>query len=75
MDINFVKIVWEKGGICKIYISCDPLNPLETGDFIFYQSQELSTFWGLFIFLLNQSFIYHGSQFSLFTILQEHMSL
>ncbi len=51
-------------------------NPLGTGDLKFHQSQGLSTFSGLFLFLLNQSFICNGSQFSsLFTILQEHMSL
>ncbi len=49
-----------------------------TGDLKFYQSQGLNTFWGPFFyfFLLNPSFICHGSKFaSLFIILQEHMSL
>ncbi len=42
-----------------------------------FTSLRDSTFWGLFnFFLLNQSFTCHGSQLSsLFTILQEHMSL
>ncbi len=52
------------------------INPLRTGYLTYYQSQGLSTFWGLFKILLNQSFICHCSQFSsLFTILKEHMSL
>ncbi len=47
-------------------------NHLGTGDLQFYQFQGLSSFWGLFLFLLKHSFICHGSQFSsLFTILQE----
>ncbi len=51
-----------------------PFNPLGTGDLTFYQSQGLHTFSGLSFFLLNQSFICHGSQFSsLFTIFQEHV--
>ncbi len=50
-------------------------NLLGTGDLTFYQSQGLTTFWGHF-FLLNQSFICYGSQFSsLLTIHQEHMSI
>ncbi len=48
-----------------------------TGDLKCYQFRGLNTFWGLFFFFfLNQSFICHGNQFSsLFSILQEHMSL
>ncbi len=52
------------------------MNPLGAVDLKFDQSQRLGTFWGLFYFLLNQSFICHGNTFSsFFTILLEHMSL
>ncbi len=40
------------------------------------KAAQIEHFLGTFLFLLNQSFICHSSQVSsLFTILQEHMSL
>ncbi len=75
-NVDFVSYLSHLKNTLKIEKSIC-INPLGTGDLKCYQSQGLSTFCGLFfIYLLNQSFIWHGSQFSsLFTILQEHMSL
>ncbi len=40
----------QKRQSCLIPVASSLVNPLGTGDLKFYQSQGLSTFWGLFIF-------------------------
>ncbi len=70
-NINEKIIIKKKKNILKYMVKIERIfNPLGTGDLKFYQYQGLIAFWGLFqFFLLNQSFICHGSPFSsLFTI-------
>ncbi len=76
--VIFPSLVWRHSEYRQIYsiwyVYTNLFNPLLTGDLKFYQSPGLSTFWGLFIFLIKQVYC-RGSQLSsLFTIVQELMT-
>ncbi len=70
-DCRLVSSMPSKGLTSKLYLTLWGL-----GTWNFTSPRDWALLGFIFYFLLNQSFICHGSQFSsLFTILQEHMSL